>query len=155
MPESPKRSKPAPRGRIPTLRDVFRMADVSKATVSRVLDGHPKVKARTRERIQHVIETLRYTPSAVARNLSRRKTDTIGLRDDALGVGVAVIDDVIGFMEQGAHGRPAAHWRANLGRRAECLRLGVKSSPKSVSGHGIVAADVAHDFLKIAFGPER
>jgi DNA-binding LacI/PurR family transcriptional regulator len=79
MPENSKRLKTILAGKTPTLNDVCRIADVSKATVSRVLNNHPKVKTRTREKILQVMQSLRYKPSAAARNLSRRKTDMIGL----------------------------------------------------------------------------
>lgn len=62
-----------------TMRDVCRISGLSKATVSRVLNNHPNVDSATRSRIQDVIAALGYTPSAAARNLSRRKTDLIGL----------------------------------------------------------------------------
>lgn len=61
------------------MRDVCRISGLSKATVSRVLNNHPHVDSATRSRILDVIATLGYTPSAAARNLSRRRTDLIGL----------------------------------------------------------------------------
>ena len=63
----------------PTLKDVCREALVSEATVSRVINGSPLVQERTRERVLAVIQKLGYTPNAAARNLSRSKTDTIGV----------------------------------------------------------------------------
>ena len=63
----------------PTLKDVCRDALVSEATVSRVINGSPLVHQRTRERVMDVIKKLGYTPNAAARNLSRSKTDTIGV----------------------------------------------------------------------------
>ena len=63
----------------PTLKDVCRDALVSEATVSRVINGSPLVHQRTRERVMSVIKKLGYTPNAAARNLSRSKTDTIGV----------------------------------------------------------------------------
>lgn len=63
----------------PTLKDVCRDALVSEATVSRVINDSPLVHQRTRERVLGVIKKLGYTPNAAARNLSRSKTDTIGV----------------------------------------------------------------------------
>ncbi|OQA28273.1 MAG: Catabolite control protein A [Verrucomicrobia bacterium ADurb.Bin345] len=63
----------------PTLKDVCREALVSEATVSRVVNNSPLVHERTRERVQEVIRRLGYTPNAAARNLSRSKTDVIGV----------------------------------------------------------------------------
>ncbi|MDO4814242.1 MAG: LacI family DNA-binding transcriptional regulator [Gemella sp.] len=62
-----------------TIYDVAREARVSMATVSRVVNNNPNVKAATRERVQEVIERLKYTPNAVARGLASKKTTTIGI----------------------------------------------------------------------------
>mgnify|MGYP003339305503 CR=1 FL=1 len=53
-----------------TLRDVAREAQVSTATVSRVINGHGNVNEETRTRILTVIERLRYVPDSAARSLS-------------------------------------------------------------------------------------
>jgi len=63
----------------PTLKDVCREALVSEATVSRVINKSPLVHERTRKRVMEVIKRLGYTPNAAARNLSRSKTDVIGV----------------------------------------------------------------------------
>lgn len=59
--------------------DVARIANVSPMTVSRVVNGDPKVKPKTREKVLQAIETLGYYPNAMARALNSRKTMTIGL----------------------------------------------------------------------------
>jgi LacI family transcriptional regulator len=63
----------------PTLKDVCREALVSEATVSRVINNSPLVNEKTRQRVLDVIRRLGYTPNAAARNLSRSKTDAIGV----------------------------------------------------------------------------
>ncbi|MFH0954037.1 MAG: LacI family DNA-binding transcriptional regulator [Verrucomicrobiota bacterium] len=63
----------------PTLKDVCRQALVSEATVSRVINNSPLVHQRTRDRVLEVIRRLGYTPNAAARNLSRSRTDVIGV----------------------------------------------------------------------------
>ncbi len=62
-----------------TLKDVCREASVSAATVSRVINDSPLVHKDTRLRVMEAIDALGYTPNAAARNLSRNKTDLIGL----------------------------------------------------------------------------
>ncbi|MBZ0294240.1 MAG: LacI family transcriptional regulator, partial [Anaerolineae bacterium] len=58
-----------------TIADVARQAGVSISTVSRVLNDKPDVSEQTRQRIQAVIDTLRYTPYVQAtRRLSRSLT---------------------------------------------------------------------------------
>ena len=62
-----------------TIYDIVREAGVSTATVTRVLAGHPSVKAATREKVQRIIDAHHYTPSASARDLEGRCTHTIGI----------------------------------------------------------------------------
>ncbi|MBN8488909.1 MAG: LacI family DNA-binding transcriptional regulator [Burkholderiales bacterium] len=61
-----------------TIKDVAREAQVSVATVSRALNGHPSVTPETRARIHKVAAELRFTPSSAARSLITRRTHTIG-----------------------------------------------------------------------------
>ncbi|HEV8692273.1 MAG TPA: LacI family DNA-binding transcriptional regulator [Ideonella sp.] len=62
-----------------TIKDVARVAGVSVATVSRVMNGHATVLHDTRVRIQRIAEELRFMPSGAARSLITRRTHTIGL----------------------------------------------------------------------------
>jgi DNA-binding LacI/PurR family transcriptional regulator len=59
--------------------DVAKLANVSFMTVSRVVNGDPRVKRETRERVMRAIEELQYHPNAIARALNRQRTMTIGL----------------------------------------------------------------------------
>ncbi len=67
------------RGGPPTIRDVARRAGVSTATVSRVLAGIGNPKPETAEAVMASVEALDYRPSAVARSLRMRRTNTFGL----------------------------------------------------------------------------
>jgi len=62
-----------------TIYDVAREANVSMATVSRVVNGNPNVKPVTRKKVSEVIERLGYRPNAVARGLASKKTTTVGV----------------------------------------------------------------------------
>lgn len=62
-----------------TVRDIAKVAGVSVASVSNVLNGVDKVSEETRERIIQVMLDLDYHPNLVARSLSKRKSDMIGL----------------------------------------------------------------------------
>jgi DNA-binding LacI/PurR family transcriptional regulator len=68
-----------PGGAIASIRDVAQRADVSPATVSRVLTGSAIVKPETRARVLKAIADLGYRPNQVARNLRRQKAEMIGL----------------------------------------------------------------------------
>lgn len=61
-----------------TIYDVAREANVSMATVSRVVNGNPNVKPSTRKKVQATIDELGYRPNAVARGLASKKTTTVG-----------------------------------------------------------------------------
>lgn len=62
-----------------SIKDVAADAQVSVATVSRVLNGHPSVRPDTRARVLAAVETLGYRPNAVARSLRTHQTRTLGL----------------------------------------------------------------------------
>lgn len=62
-----------------TIRQVAKLAGVSVATVSYVLNNDPRVAPATRERVLAAVRALDYHPSSVARGLARRQTDTVGL----------------------------------------------------------------------------
>jgi LacI family transcriptional regulator len=62
-----------------TIRDVSKLAGVSVATVSRVLNRNGYVHTETEKKVLLAIKELNYTPNFVARSLSNKKTSTIGL----------------------------------------------------------------------------
>jgi LacI family transcriptional regulator len=62
-----------------TITDVARAADVSVATVSKVINGRYGVSPTTFGRVKEVIETLGYESSLVARSLRSRRTNVIGI----------------------------------------------------------------------------
>lgn len=62
-----------------TIYDVAREANVSMATVSRVVNGNQNVKPTTRKKVLEVIERLEYRPNAVARGLASKKTTSVGV----------------------------------------------------------------------------
>jgi LacI family transcriptional regulator len=63
----------------PTIKDVARKANVSVATVSRVLNDQPGFSSETREKVLRVIEEIGYHPNALARGLVGKSTKTIGV----------------------------------------------------------------------------
>jgi DNA-binding LacI/PurR family transcriptional regulator len=62
-----------------TISDVAAHAGVGAGTVSRVLNGSPRVSTSTRERVLAAIEELDYHPSPLARGLSRGRCQTLGV----------------------------------------------------------------------------
>ncbi|WP_165462840.1 HTH-type transcriptional regulator GalR [Atlantibacter sp.] len=62
-----------------TIKDVARLAGVSVATVSRVINASPKASDASRAAVQSAMEQLNYHPNANARALAQQTTETIGL----------------------------------------------------------------------------
>lgn len=62
-----------------TIRDVAKLAGVSTATVSRVLNKPELVDEETRTRVRRAMDELSYQPNALARGLSAQSTETLGL----------------------------------------------------------------------------
>jgi LacI family transcriptional regulator len=62
-----------------TIREVSRMARVSPATVSRVLNGTTPVAEVTRERVMEAVAALGYKPNAFARGLATNRSGGIGI----------------------------------------------------------------------------
>ncbi|HKE19402.1 MAG TPA: LacI family DNA-binding transcriptional regulator [Kofleriaceae bacterium] len=65
--------------RPPTLEAVASLAGVSRATVSRVVNGSPKVSPAAQEAVTEAIGALGYVPNRAARSLVTRRTDTLVL----------------------------------------------------------------------------
>jgi LacI family transcriptional regulator len=62
-----------------TIRDVAKLADVSVATVSAVINKNKYVSQELELRVEMAIEELNYKPNLVARSLKMQETKTIGL----------------------------------------------------------------------------
>jgi DNA-binding LacI/PurR family transcriptional regulator len=65
--------------RRPTLEAVAARAGVSRATVSRVVNGAANVKPHLRTAVMRAVEELGYIPNSAARSLVTRRTDSIAL----------------------------------------------------------------------------
>ena len=63
----------------PTLEAVARRAGVSRATVSRVVNGSTSVAAPIREAVTRAVEELGYVPNQAARSLVTQRTESIAL----------------------------------------------------------------------------
>ena len=62
-----------------TIKDVAKLAGVSVATVSRVINSSPKASDASRQAVQSAMASLNYHPNANARALAQQSTETIGL----------------------------------------------------------------------------
>lgn len=60
-----------------TIKDVAKLAGVSVATVSRVINDESNVKTDTKERVLAAVDELNYTPNLLGRNLRRSNTKNV------------------------------------------------------------------------------
>lgn len=63
---------------MPTINDVARLAGVSTATVSRVINQTAWVEPATRERVEKAMRKLNYRRNAAALALARRSGNMLG-----------------------------------------------------------------------------
>ncbi len=86
-----------------TIKQIAAKAGVSKATVSRVLNGLG-VKYETEQKVKAIIEKMQYRPHRFARGLANRQTGYLGLVAPSLDPYVASV--VLGMEEEaGRHGK--------------------------------------------------
>ncbi|NEY32280.1 substrate-binding domain-containing protein [Streptomyces sp. PRKS01-65] len=95
----------------PTLEDVAREAGVSRATVSRVVNGVRNVDPRIQDVVRRAISRTGYTPNQAARSLVTRRTGAVALVFSAVGEACAarvfadpffgrVVDGAVGFLRE-------------------------------------------------------
>ncbi len=123
---------------VPTIYHVATAAGVSIATVSRVLNGHAKIRPATEERVLAAVRELGYVPNAAAQGLSKGLKRILGLvfanpwwHDDPLSIeetNLLFADTVI----------RGAQWNAD--RHGYSLLL--LSSGVTRIGHGALFGDV-------------
>ena len=77
LPRKKRRRAASPRGA--TVKDVAAKAGVSTATVSRVVNGNPRVGPEVRAAVTIAIEDLGYVPNPSARSLMTQRTGSIGV----------------------------------------------------------------------------
>jgi LacI family transcriptional regulator len=66
-------------GRSTSVREVARLAKVSPATVSLVINDNPRISAPTQRRVRRAMEQLGYRPNRLAQNLSSRYTKMLAV----------------------------------------------------------------------------
>lgn len=136
-----------------TIEDIARMADVSRGTVSRVLNNHAAVSDETRQKVLEIIERLNYRPNFSARHMRTASSNLVGfglISDDVITQPYAV-DMIRGAQEAlWEHGKvmlvinsgsqndmTTAAFEAMLERRVE----------------GIIYAAMFHQSVELVFDP--
>ena len=62
-----------------TIYDIAREAEVSVATVSRILTGSAPVSPETKQRVEAVLQKHKFRPNKLARNLSYQRSMMLGV----------------------------------------------------------------------------
>jgi LacI family transcriptional regulator, galactose operon repressor len=98
-----------PRKRPPTMSDIARVAEVSRTTVSFVLNNHTSsasIPAETKERILEAAKKLSYRPNLAAQVLHTRQTHTIGFITDEIATTPYAVNIIRGAQDAAwAHGK--------------------------------------------------
>jgi LacI family transcriptional regulator len=131
------------------MRDVARLARVSVATVSAVVNGKSVVSPRLVKRVQDAMKALDYHPDEIARSLKVRRTNTIGMviPDLASGFFVEVFRGVEDAARAASYsvllcnsnddiGQEQRHLRALLSRRVDGILLASTEPNSAFRDHG-------------------
>ena len=131
------------------IQQVAKRAGVSTATVSRVLNGSPKVREETSQRVRRVIDELNYVPNTSARNLRIGRSKLYGLV--VSDIKNPFFPDLIDHFEALAASRGIdvvfTHTNYDSQRLATCIRRLVE---RNVDGIAVMTSEVDEQALKIA-----
>jgi len=84
-----------------TIKDVARHANVSIATVSRIINNQTGYSEKTKQKVLNAIKELGYQPNAVARGLINKRTHTIGVLFPKLSS--TLVTDLLSGIEKATH----------------------------------------------------
>ncbi|SES07823.1 LacI family DNA-binding transcriptional regulator [Salipaludibacillus aurantiacus] len=84
-----------------TIKDVAKKANVSIATVSRILNHKEGYTEETRKKVLQTIEELGYHPNGVARGLISKRTNTIGVLVPSISS--MIVSEMVSGIENVAH----------------------------------------------------
>jgi LacI family transcriptional regulator len=88
-----------------TIQDIAKHAGVGQGTVSRVLNDHPNVSQRTRDKVLQAIEELSYRPRSIARQMRTQRSHLIGFVTDYVATSP--------FAGEIIHGAQSTAWDEN------------------------------------------
>jgi hypothetical protein len=136
------------RRRLPTMKDVAKLAGVSQTTVSFVINNTPNanIPEETRQRILAAIEKLGYRPNASAKSLRLRRSQIIGFVTDEIAT-----SPYPGKIIQGAQDAAAAAGKvlllANTGGEPEIEKTAIETMLEH-RVNSIIYATMSHHVVK-------
>jgi len=108
-----------------SIKDIAKTAAVSNSTVSRALRNSPLVNAETGEMIRRIAEREGYRPSAAARSLVTRRTNTVGVV--VTNISDPFVAGVVSGIEDAAEERGFSVFLANSNAEPEREKRVVRS----------------------------
>ena len=134
-----------------TIRDVAREAGVSVASASRALNDRDNVTPATRDRVRAAAQRLSYVPHLGARNLTRQKTDSIGVvLPDLFG---EFFSELIRGIDRVAHAHGFQLLLSNMHGNPHEATSAVRTMRGRVDGLLVMAPDAQHAHLLDALSP--
>ncbi|HEY1604887.1 MAG TPA: LacI family DNA-binding transcriptional regulator [Allosphingosinicella sp.] len=131
-----------------TIRDVARRAQVSIASVSRVLNGASNVSEPTRCRIEEAVRELGYVPHAGARSLSMARTNALGVvLPDLHG---EFFSEIVRGMDREASARGYLLLLSPLHGESERPAVALRAMRGRVDGLLLMAPQIEKDALALA-----
>lgn len=128
-----------------TIRDVAREAGVSVASASRALNDRNNVTPATRDRVRAAAQRLSYVPHSGARNLTRQKTDSIGVvLPDLFG---EFFSELIRGIDRVAYAHGLQLLLSNMHGNPHEATSAVRTMRGRVDGLLIMAPDAQHPHL--------
>ncbi len=129
-----------------SIRDVAKLAGVSVATVSHVINGTRFVSDATREKVMAAIDELQYSPNILARKFKMGSRDTVGfvVPDIANGYFATLIEQVEDVLQAHEFRLVVSNTREDAARELDCLRM-----LSSGVVDGLVIASTLDDYRQI------
>src|SRR5580704_9450711 len=129
------------------LDEVAKLAGVSAATVSRVLNNLDVVRDATRDRVMRAVSELNYHPNLHARSLAGGKSRTIGMI--ASNLENPFFFDIFRTLEADAHAQGYELVAAHTGYSAEQLVRSVRLMiGRRVAGLAVIVSEMAPDLIE-------
>lgn len=130
-----------------SIKDVARLAGVSVATVSHVINGTRFVSEETQQKVQAAIEDLQYSPNILARKFKTGSRDTVGfiVPDIANGYFATLIEEVEDVLQSRGFRLIVSNTRENAGREIDSVRM-----LSSGVVDGFLIASTVDDYRKLA-----
>lgn len=66
-----------------TISDIASAAEVSKSTVSKVINDHPSISTQTKEKVNKIMKEMNYFPNAMATQLAKQSSSRIAILIEA------------------------------------------------------------------------